>query len=523
MRRVLIYWLILVLATILGLVAGGVYWLVYSRVDEATLKMMQDQLRRSWLGDERDMGFREGRQGPEHRPGEQPPPQFRGPQHPPQSRNFRGGHPPMHGGGPWSIFPWEPPAPREAVHLVITPGVEQNWDELCHFFSIVRYYDLNGHCLLERGGDALPATPPTCESEVQAMLAKGETSRLHSVHSDYERWLLWDNLVTDPEGKPVGVVEIGKGSKPIDELLRTLGVALALAGLGGLILGGILAGPLARRLSRPIEDMAEAARLVSQGDLRVRVVPQGTVEVKTMARDFNYMVEQLSSILETQKRFVADASHELKTPLTTVATMAELLHDQEEDLSPERRLRALALIEAEVQRMSRLVGDLLVLSRLEQAPPRLEEVDLAASLEEIVSTYQASHSNLDLKVPSGGETVDTLCRLDPGGWSRAVRNLLDNALAHTPAPGRVQVRLSQQSPFLLLEVADQGTGIPAADLPKITQRFYRSDQSRSRGTGGTGLGLAIVAAWVERNGGRLQIQSIVGEGTVASIWLPNKK
>ena len=169
--------------------------------------------------------------------------------------------------------------------------------------------------------------------------------------------------------------------------------------------------------------------------------------------------------------------------------------------------------------MSRLVGDLLTLSRFEQKAQSMGVLDLRESLQQLVADYQVSHANLDLEIAPGNYRLHA----DGEGWTRAARNLLDNALAHTTAPARVTARLERRQGEILFAVEDQGTGIPETDLPKITRRFYRSDLSRSRNTGGTGLGLAIVQAWVERSGGRQEFESQVQQGTVVRVWLPQQE
>lgn len=504
LRKVLTYWLVLILTVILASVALIVYLMVYARVDEATLNGLSFEVQHNWQPDAQPHHRRHS-----HHWG--PRPDF--PEH--DDHEDRG--PMMGTHGPHG-FPGGPHMPhREPLHLTLNPNTTPDLTSLANPFIIARYYNLEGKCLQEAGGNSLPGAPPGNPAKVLEMIQSGLTNSTYSQYSDYERWLLWDIQVTDKDGKPVGVLEVGKGSKPLDDLLKNLAASLVIVAGLGVALGALLAGPLAKRLAQPIEDMAGVARQVSEGDFRVRVIPAGTTEVKAMAEDFNHMIDQLGSIFETQKRFVADASHELKTPLTTVAAMAELLHDQENLLTPKRRLRALSLIQSEVQRMNRLVVDLLTLSKIEQAPLQQCDLNIAESLEDIVSDYQLTHPNLEISRPADFEPH---LFVDKEGWDRTVRNLIDNALTHTPPEGKVQVRLNARNRQILLEIADQGSGIPEADLPKVTQRFYRSDLSRSRHTGGTGLGLSLVSAWVEHCGGRLEIKSILGEGTVVSIWLP---
>jgi two-component system phosphate regulon sensor histidine kinase PhoR len=228
-------------------------------------------------------------------------------------------------------------------------------------------------------------------------------------------------------------------------------------------------------------------------------------------------ITQERALERTRRDFVANVSHELQTPLTSVRGYAETL--LREDLTPEQRRRFLGHILREADRMAALVRDLLALAELEaprwvQATPvRMDE--LAREVAAAEGGF-AQQRRVDLRVEA--EPAVVLGRAEE--LRRAVDNLVRNALAYTPAGGRVQVRVRRVGAEVHLEVEDTGIGIPAEHLPRIFERFYRVDRGRSRETGGTGLGLAIVKHTAEGHGGQVRVSSTVGQGSTFVLVLP---
>jgi len=273
---------------------------------------------------------------------------------------------------------------------------------------------------------------------------------------------------------------------------------------------------LARASLRPIDRVSQAARAIGQsGRLDRRLdPPPHQDEVGRLVGTFNEMLDRLEASFNAQRRFVADASHELRTPLTTIRGNAQLLR-RARDLPPEEVEEALADIASEAQRMSRLVTELLRLARadagqdLERAPVRLDEI------------LRDVHRHSQLHKP------ETPVRLLPAPAAQVLGSrdalqelfliLVDNALKYTPA-GDVTLSLERQDGEYAVRVRDTGVGIAPEDLPHIFERFYRA--TRVRQQDGTGLGLAI-AQWIaEQHGGRIVVDSVVGQGTTFTVWLP---
>ena len=218
---------------------------------------------------------------------------------------------------------------------------------------------------------------------------------------------------------------------------------------------------------------------------------------------------------ETMNRdFVTAASHELKTPAAAIQAAAETALLAAED-DPEAARDFTGRVLDNAQRLSRIMAHLLDLSRLESGGFSPAPFDLSDLCEEEVMRFGDSRPSISLasaSAPMMGSAADV---------ALAVRNLLDNALRHTPGEGEVRVSVASGDGEAMVEVADTGSGIPAADLPRVFERFYRVDEARSRAMGGTGLGLAIVKYVAEMHGGRVEVESDLGEGSAFRLRFPN--
>ncbi len=222
--------------------------------------------------------------------------------------------------------------------------------------------------------------------------------------------------------------------------------------------------------------------------------------------------------LEAMRRdFVANASHELKTPVATAIASAEALQIalSRGDSSAERFASQVASAAGQLER---LVSDLLDLSRLEQETPELVALDLGAVVSDEVERARARVEDNGLSL--GVEVAHVPVTADDGAVRTAVRNLIDNAVRHTGEGGAIEVRVYTREGMAVIEVADTGEGIPTADMARVFERFYRVDSARSRETGGTGLGLAIVRHVAESHGGRASVKSELGSGSTFTVQLP---
>jgi two-component system OmpR family sensor kinase len=298
------------------------------------------------------------------------------------------------------------------------------------------------------------------------------------------------------------------------EIVVAFGVLLALA---------VIAWWVIKLGLRPLEDMQETAGAIAAGDLsrRIDVVDENT-EVGRLGIALNEMMQQIESAFAARaasegrlRRFVGDASHELRTPLTSIRGYAELFRRGAAD-RPEDLAKAMRRIEEEADRMGSLVDDMLLLARLDQGRPlERQPVDLTRLARDAVD--DAPNRPVDFS-PNGAVFV-------PGDELRlrqVLGNLLQNANRHTPPDTPVHVRVLNDDDEAVIEVADEGPGMATEDANRVFERFWRSDPSRTRSSGGAGLGLAIVAAIASAHGGRAEVQSAPGQGSVFRVHLPHR-
>jgi two-component system, OmpR family, sensor kinase len=340
--------------------------------------------------------------------------------------------------------------------------------------------------------------------------------QLVSVHEGYSTLRLPDvgdlrllKYTVNVHGGPRVTVGVGEPLLTVTHAQRGVARAFILAGiltLAGALLAAFLIGT---RVSRPLRRMAAVAARVDAGDLHPRIDHLGGQggEVRVLADAFNHMLDRLTDAFAGQRAFVADASHELRTPLTVIAGQLEVLAAQADPSGQEVR-RVERVVRAEIARTSRLIDDLLLLAKAEQAQfLRLETIDLPAYVQELwdgMSLLARRRFELE-PVPSGN------LRADPDRLAQALRNLLSNAIAHTDSEeGLVRLRVERKgADRVRFVVEDDGPGIPADERERVFDRFHRTDAARDRASGGSGLGLAIVRAIAEAHEGHV----VAGEGT----------
>jgi signal transduction histidine kinase len=283
------------------------------------------------------------------------------------------------------------------------------------------------------------------------------------------------------------------------------------------VAGVLMAVAIARWTTRPILRLTAATRQMEGGDLTVRVTPSGGRELAELAQSFNAMAAALDRNEELRRRMVSDVAHELRAPLTNIRCELESMQD---GLTQPTRERIESLHE-ETMQLARLVDDLQDLAlaeagRLELAP---ERVELAALVRRAASGLEREALQHAVRIVEEGP-ADLHVRADPRRVVQIITNLLSNAVTHMQQPGEVRITWERSGAEAVVKVIDEGVGIPAADLARIFERFYRVDPSRSRATGGAGLGLSIVQQLVAAHGGRVWAESEVGRGSTFGFTLP---
>ncbi|HEU0003991.1 MAG TPA: HAMP domain-containing sensor histidine kinase [Ktedonobacteraceae bacterium] len=358
------------------------------------------------------------------------------------------------------------------------------------------------------------------------------------------------NGVPMGNGPVIGSLLVAKSLSDVDATMLLLRALILLSGVATLLGTLIASWVIATRVLRPLSHLVATARSIALstargtrlGNLSARVPrPGGRDEMAQVVETFNEMLASLESATQTQRRFVADASHELRAPLTTIQGNLAFLQRHLEELPPEERRTMLADAHAETLRLVKLVEELLLLARtdasMETRPVNQEVETITQESVQAASPVELDHavlqlvrqlrrrlnmegSPLQLEV---GHIEPVRVRGDEESLRRVALILLDNAIKYTPADdeggkGRVTVSLERADGQAILRVQDTGIGIDAADLPHLFERFYRADPARSRQ--GTGLGLPIAQTLVEELGGRITAESIPGKGSTFSVWLP---
>lgn len=362
-------------------------------------------------------------------------------------------------------------------------------------------------------GSAVSAGPPAVPGGVRAVVARGEPARQR----------------VELDGRPVLVVGLPLPSVAtqyyeifeLDELEQTLDVlrtALVGSGILAVVFGGLLGWWLSRRALRPVADVALAAERVAGGDLATRITAEDDPDLRSLADSFNRMVDAVQRRIERETRFVADVSHELRSPLTTLSTATELMAARRDELSP-RAAQALDLLETEVQRLCRLVEDLLELGRADAgvAELQLEPVDVGELVRRVLHSPDVARNGTELITPA----EPALARVDKRRLERVLVNLFANAESH--GGGLERVTIASEGATVRIEVEDAGPGVDAKDREAVFRRFFRGAAAgRRASTPGAGLGLALVAEHVQLHGGTVRIEEREGPGARFVVELPGE-
>lgn len=334
--------------------------------------------------------------------------------------------------------------------------------------------------------------------------------------------------ITGDDGTARYVVYIRDNKQNVQALNSEIFTLILEAVLVGLVISVAVSLLLSVTLLQPIRGMTKAAEEMADGDFSRTIPVESEDEIGILSQTFNNMASQIETMLaelkksETIRReFVANVSHELRTPLTGIRTYTETLADNP-DLSPEQTQEFLQVILRESDRMSKIVLDLLELSRFDSGNSRLliERFSLEQSVREVyrVIALEAQHhrQNINLEL----EWKLPMIMGDKMRIEQVLMNIVSNAVKYTPDGGDIDISGGRTGEYVWVRVQDTGIGIPESDLPRVFDRFYRVDKARSRERGGTGLGLSIAHDIVSLHGGEITVESAQGEGTTMTVFLP---
>jgi signal transduction histidine kinase len=302
---------------------------------------------------------------------------------------------------------------------------------------------------------------------------------------------------------------------PWSDVLVRFGWAIGL----GVLLAALLAAALARRLARRVKPLREASQDIADGDFGARVAITGSDEITQVGEAFNEMAAQLDAARTREREFLVSVSHDLRTPLTTIAGYAEAM--QEGRVAGTDLDRVAAVLGTESGRLRRLVEDLMLLSRIESREfgLRPESVDLPGHLKGIFESFRDRADTAKVVLDADLDSVGVV-EIDPDRVAQIVGNLMENALRYTPEAGRVTLGLAAVAGGVRISVSDTGPGIDSTDLPHIFERLYVTARYRPVRPEGSGLGLSIVSELVEAMGGTTHVSSELGSGTSIAVTLP---
>jgi signal transduction histidine kinase len=327
-------------------------------------------------------------------------------------------------------------------------------------------------------------------------------------------------LVAGTGDRIEGILQVGARMDVVNDTQQTLLEVLIIGTIIAIIAAGFAAWYSSRQALHPLDNVTKTAmQITSADDLSRRIPYSGSPrdEVGQLVAAFNQTLSRLENLFYTQRRFLADVGHELRTPLTVIKGNLGLMRKIKEFDE-----ESLASIEDEVDRLTRMVGDLLLLAQAESGkiPLAHELVELDTLLLEALNQMKVlAHDRVKLNL---GNIDQVLVCGDRDRLKQVIVNLIGNAINYTPKGGEIVVGLGKVTDRAQLTVTDNGPGISPDDLPHIFERFYRGEKSRTRQKDGKGFGLGLsIAYWIVRNhGGRIEVNSTMGQGTTFCVWLP---
>ncbi len=360
----------------------------------------------------------------------------------------------------------------------------------------------------------------TLVSEEAISAMQGRESSYYDRESDqvWATYVIKDETVDQIKGMILFFVSCKDLTKTYEVILRNMVIVLVTFSLVMIVVAWIMS----RSLIKPFKEMTSSINNITEGHFDEQVQLTGYTEIEQISDAFNTMMTRLRELEASRQEFVSNVSHELKTPLTSMKVLADSLNMQP-DVPVELYQEFMQDIAAEIERESSIIEDLLSLVRMDktEAELNLSEVNLNDMMEQILKRLRpiAGKRNIELVFESY-RMVTAMC--DELKMTRAVTNLVENAIKYNVAGGWVQLTLDADETYAYITVADSGIGISEEFQEKIFERFYRVDKARSRETGGTGLGLSITRQIIQMHNGQIKVVSKEDEGTTFSIRIPLK-
>lgn len=327
--------------------------------------------------------------------------------------------------------------------------------------------------------------------------------------------------LTDESGKVVGVMLTSVSTEEIDETISILWRRANFIAALVIVLIFAVAYVVSIHLVRPFDEISGAIDAIQEGFDHTEIKVEGYLETENVTTAFNHLLGRMQALDDSRQEFVSNVSHELKTPITSIKVLADSLLQQGDDVPAEMYKEFMEDIVHEIDRENDIINDLLALVRMDKkgATLNIEECDIDELIASIIKRLEPLAVKGDIKIVF--ETVrDVMAEVDKTKLSLAITNLIENGIKYNKPGGTVNVKLDAQPLMFVIEVSDDGMGIPEEALPHIFERFYRVDKSHSREIGGNGLGLSITKNVILMHKGAIKVDSTLGEGTLFTVRIP---
>ncbi len=375
--------------------------------------------------------------------------------------------------------------------------------------------------VITASADHLRHEGDTLEQKDIENLQRGQISVREGVSHFYNETVLSVVLPVKNRGQVIGGVILYSPVIGIDLTMTKVQNLFIYSAVVSILFATLVAYFFSKSVSQPLQEMNRVAHRVAEGKFDVRVKARSNDEIGELGRSFNFMATQIEHHENMRREFVANVSHELRSPLTSMQGFIEAMLDGK-DKTPVARKRYLDIVHDETMRLIRLVNELLDLSRIEAGIVRLktEGLDLANIIEIVLKKHRPALMERNLQVIQKITSQIPEVKGDADRIQQVMNNLLDNAIRFSANNGKIIITVTNEADGVKISVEDQGQGIPAEELPYIWDRFYKVDKARTRETEGTGLGLAIARRIVEQHGGKVEAVSIPNMGSKFTFSIP---
>ncbi|MBR5452187.1 MAG: HAMP domain-containing histidine kinase [Clostridia bacterium] len=322
------------------------------------------------------------------------------------------------------------------------------------------------------------------------------------------------------EGEVAGLVFAATPASLLEQWLRNFSLMFVMCAILPLVMTCVVVYITTYRMLKPLRMMNEAAHSLASGDFSKRIYSDSKDEISELAESFNMMTDSLAQLEGMRRSFIANVSHELRTPMTTISGFIDGILDG--TIEPEKQKYYLEIVSAETNRLKGIVQTMLYLARLESGEQEINKtrVDLFTMCCSVMLSQEQRITAKNIEVRGLDEAENISVLADNDLCYQVVYNLVDNAIKFTPENGYISISVSENGKEGIFKVQNSGQGIAKEDMPKVFERFYKTDKSRSVNKDSSGLGLYIVKSIIDLSGGRITVRSVLGEYTEFEVALP---